>query len=288
GSFLLAIGFALPFFVDAGTFAVAAALVFLITGQFRAQPVEQQSKTIDWGGEIKEGFLWLWQHPVLRPLAIVLGFLNALGMMVFSTFILFAQEELDLETGLFTGVFGSIGEFFGFESVGALIFALLISGGAIGGIIGSVAAPRISARIGSGPSLYVTMISSSLTALVIGFASRWWVAFLMFAIGTAGAVLWNVITVSLRQTIIPDHLLGRVNSVYRFFGWGMMPIGSALGGLVMVVGEAIWDRPIGLRLPYFVVAVSQLLLFLYAAPRLTTQKMEAARAEGIAAHESAD
>ena len=33
-------------------------------------------------------------------------------------------------------------------------------------------------------------------------------------------VLWNVITVSLRQAIIPDHLLGRVNSVYRFFGWG--------------------------------------------------------------------
>ena len=44
------------------------------------------------------------------------------------------------------------------------------------------------------------------------------------------AVLWKVITVSLRQTIIPDELLGRVNSVYRFFGWGMMPIGALLGG----------------------------------------------------------
>ena len=49
------------------------------------------------------------------------------------------------------------------------------------------------------------------------------------------AVLWNVITVSLRQTIIPDHLLGRVNSVYRFFGWGMIPIGAAVGGLVVAI-----------------------------------------------------
>ncbi|MBT8197559.1 MAG: MFS transporter [Acidimicrobiia bacterium] len=286
GSFLLGITFALPFFVDAGTFAVAAALVFLITGQFRAQPVEEQSKSIDWTGDIKEGFMWLWRHPVLRPLAIVLGFLNALGMMIFSTFILFAQEELDLETGLFTGVFGSIGEWFGFESVGALIFAILLSGGAIGGIIGSVVASRVSRRLGSGPSLYVTILTGAATAIVIGFSSRWWMAFLMFAIGTSAAVLWNVITVSLRQTIIPDHLLGRVNSVYRFFGWGMMPIGSALGGLVMVVGESIVDRPFGLRLPYFVVAGAQLLLFLYAAPRLTTEKMEAARAEGLTARQS--
>ncbi|MBT8214821.1 MAG: MFS transporter [Acidimicrobiia bacterium] len=286
GSFLLGITFALPFFVDAGTFAVAAALVFLITGQFRAQPVEEQSKSIDWTGDIKEGFMWLWRHPVLRPLAIVLGFLNALGMMIFSTFILFAQEELDLETGLFTGVFGSIGEWFGFQSVGALIFAILLSGGAIGGIIGSVVASRVSQRLGSGPSLYVTILTGAATAIVIGFSSRWWMAFLMFAIGTSAAVLWNVITVSLRQTIIPDHLLGRVNSVYRFFGWGMMPIGSALGGLVMVVGESIVDRPFGLRLPYFVVAGAQLLLFLYAAPRLTTEKMEAARAEGLTARQS--
>ena len=42
------------------------------------------------------------------------------------------------------------------------------------------------------------------------------------------ALLWNVITVSLRQSIIPDHLLGRVNSVYRFLAWGMIPIGAAL------------------------------------------------------------
>ena len=46
-------------------------------------------------------------------------------------------------------------------------------------------------------------------------------------------ILWNVITVSLRQAIIPDRMLGRVNSVYRFFGWGVIPIGALVGGLLV-------------------------------------------------------
>jgi hypothetical protein len=288
GSALLAVGFALPFFVDGGTFFVAAALMFLIAGQYRAQGgAGGASKEIAWRAEIGEGFRWLWHHPVLKPLAIILGFLNGLGMMVFATFVLFAQENLDLETGLFTGVLGDVGGSLGFESIGALVFAVLMMSGALGGIIGASFASRISKRLGSGPSLWVTIVGGAVTSLIIGLASRWWVVFLAFAAGTVTAVLWNVITVSLRQTIIPDPLLGRVNSVYRFFGWGMMPIGSALGGAIVAIGEPIAGRSAALRWPYFFVAVVYLLLMIYAAPRLTSEKMEAARAEGMAAHETA-
>jgi MFS family permease len=97
------------------------------------------------------------------------------------------------------------------------------------------------------------------------------------------AVLWNVITVSLRQTIIPDELLGRVNSVYRFFAWGMIPIGTALGGLAVVLAEPSWGRSTALRTPFFVAAALGVLLMVYAVPRLTTAKLDTARAEGIAA-----
>ena len=45
-------------------------------------------------------------------------------------------------------------------------------------------------------------------------------------------MMWNVITVSLRQRITPDHLLGRLNATYRLFAWGVMPIGALLGGIV--------------------------------------------------------
>jgi MFS family permease len=100
-------------------------------------------------------------------------------------------------------------------------------------------------------------------------------------------VLWNVVTVSLRQTIIPDHLLGRVNSVYRFFGWGMMPIGALVGGLVVAVTERLGDRELALRMPWFVAAVCEFVLFLYAVPRLTTARMEAARAAAAAPAEPA-
>jgi MFS family permease len=284
GSLLLGVGFALPFFVNAGGYAVAAGLVFLIAGQFRAKGSAAGTR-VHWRVEMKEGFLFLWHHELLRPMAIILGLLNGLGMMMWATFVLFAQEELDLETGLFSGVFQPVARLFGFESVGTFIFTLLIMGGAVGGIIGSVLAARVSRALGSGPSLYLTIFGGGVTALVTGFATRWWLAFLMTVIGTFTAILWNVITVSLRQTIIPDHLLGRVNSVYRFFGWGMMPIGSFLGGVVVAAGTAWVSRSQGLRWPFFLVAIAHFALLVYAAPKLTTAKMESARAEAMARHE---
>ena len=287
GSLLLAVGFAVPFFVDAGSFAAAAGLVFLITGTFRRpRKTEAQSGAkVNWRGEIKEGFQWLWHHPVLRPMAIILGLLNALGMMVFATFILFAQENLDLGTGLLSGVLQPVADFFGADSVATFVFSLLMMAGAVGGVIGSIFAPRVSKKIGSGPSLYLTMVVGGVTTLVLGLASRWWIAWMMFAIGTFTSVLWNVITVSFRQTIIPDALLGRVNSVYRFFGWGMMPIGSLLGGAVVAIFTPLVGRSDALRWPFYIVAIAYAVLFVYAAPRLTTAKLESARAEGVAAKE---
>lgn len=289
GSILIGIGFALPFFVDAGTFAVAAALVFVISGDFRTRKATDAQQTdggtISWKAEISEGFMWLWRHSLLRPMAIILGLLNGLGMMIFSTFVLFAQENLDLETGLFTGVLEPVANFFGTDSVATFVFSVLMMAGAVGGILGSVFASRISQKLGSGPSLYATIVFGGVTALAVGLASKWWIVWLAMAVGVSTAVLWNVITVSLRQTIIPDELLGRVNSVYRFFGWGMMPLGSLAGGIVVLIGEQFVDRSAALRWPYLVVAAAYAVLFVYARPRLTTAKIEGARAEAVAAKE---
>lgn len=261
GSLLIGAMFALPFFVDAGTFAVAAVLMFTVTGDFRT-PRDDVGTRIGWKTEIGEGFRWLWQHPLLRPMAIILGFLNGLGSVVFGTFVLFAQEVLGTD---------------------AFVFALVGTGGAVGGVLGSWLAPRISRRLGSGTSLYVTLVSGVITSLIIGLTSSWVVVWVMFTAATFASVLWNVITVSLRQTIIPDRLLGRVNSVYRFFGWGMMPVGFAIGGVLVWLGELVGDRQFALRLPWLVTAAAYLAVTFYAVPRLTTAKVEAARAEGIAA-----
>lgn len=290
GSLLLGIGFALPFFIDAGTFAVAAALVFVIAGDFRnrQKTAAQSGPKVDWKGEIGEGFSWLWKHPVLRPMAIILGLLNGVAMMTFSTFILFAQENLDLGSGLFSGALQPVAEFFGADSVAAFVFSLLMMAGAIGGVVGSILAAKISTRLGSGTSLYISIAVWTTTSFVIGVSTRWWVVALWFAFNTVFMILWNIITVSYRQTIIPDALLGRVNSVYRFFGWGMMPIGSLLGGAVVAVADIWVDRSTALRWPYFVAVIVYIGVFVYALPRLSTSKLEASRAEGVAAKEAAD
>ncbi len=77
--------------------------------------------------------------------------------------------------------------------------------------------------------------------------------------------------------MIPDQLLGRVNSVYRFFGWGMMPIGAALGGLIVVATDAVASRELALRMPWLVYGAASIMLLAYAGPRLTTAAFAAAR-----------
>jgi len=266
GSLLIGVAFALPFFFDAGTFAVAAALVWLISGTFRADgAAATKGQKIDWKGEISEGFGWLWRHPLLRPMAIILGFMNGLGMVTFATFVLFAQEVLHTS---------------------AFEFALLGTGAAIGGLAGTFLASKVSSRLGSGTALFLTLSASVVITAIIGVSSHWLVVWAAFGLFTFTAILWNVITVSLRQTIIPDRLLGRVNSVYRFFAWGMMPIGSVIGGLLVVGTESVGSRELALRMPWFVAAASYVLLLIYAAPKLTTAKIESAREEGVAAKEA--
>ena len=259
GSFLIGLLVFLPFYFDAATFFVSAALIATLATTVRPVKVIDERKSLNFKAEIKEGFAWLWKHELLRPMAIILGSLNALGAITAATFILFAQEILN------TSVF---------------IFAILGTAGAIGGTVGGILGPKISAKLGSGPSLYLTLLSAPLISLIIGLNSSWQVFWALSAIGTCFAVLWNVITVSLRQSIIPSHLLGRVNSVYRFFAWGSLPIGTLIGGALVDLVELGADREFALRLPYFLVAVAGLLLFFFAAPRLTTAKIEAARAAG--------
>ena len=166
-----------------------------------------------------EGFRWLWHHELLRPMAIILGILNALGMVTVA-----------IARAVRPG---------GARTPGPTAFAVLTTGGAIGGVIGGWTAASVSPAARHRPVAVAHPdherrhdARHRAGELVAGWC------WLLFGIEMGVGVLWNVITVSLRQSIIPDHLLGRVNSVYRFFAWGMMPIGSLIGGLIVVVTDA--------------------------------------------------
>lgn len=255
GSLLLLVAFSLPFFVDAATFFVAAAMVFIIPGSFRAERDESLPRQ-SFKQDLGEGVRWLMGHSLLRPMAIILGLMNGAAMITGATIVLFAQEVLE---------------------IGPLLFTVLFFGGAVGGLIGGNVAPAISKRLGSGTALAMTLGGMAIGPLIVGLVPWWPLVIVIFGIEAMLAILWNVITVSLRQTIIPSSLLGRVNSVYRFFAWGMMPIGAAVGGVLVWVMERQFDREWALRSTWFLQAAIFVGLFAFGRAKLTTEKMEAAR-----------
>lgn len=259
GSLLIGIAIFIPFFFDAVSFFFAVALIASLKGTFKPVADDKPREKINFKAEIKEGYAWLWAHPLLRPMAIILGSMNGLGTMVGATFILFAQEVL--ETSVFT-------------------FALLGTAGAVGGTVGGLLAPKISAKLGSGRSLAMTLAAAPIGSLIIALTTTWQVVWVVVAFETFFAILWNTITVSLRQSIIPTHLLGRVNSVYRFFAWGSIPIGMFVGGGLVSALTLVISRENALRAPYIFGVVLGLILWAMAAPRLTTAKIETARKAG--------
>ncbi|MDQ3449293.1 MAG: hypothetical protein M3432_09000 [Chloroflexota bacterium] len=84
-------------------------------------------------------------------------------------------------------------------------------------------------------------------------------------------MLWNVVTVSLRQRIIPDRLLGRVNSGYRLLAWGTQPLGALLGG---VIGQLLGLQAV------FILAGAVTLLLLVARATIKDEAIDAAEAQG--------
>ena len=194
-------------------------------------------------------------------MAIALGILNGTGMMAFAILVLFAQEVLQLD---------------------ATQFGLLTTGVAAGGVAGALTADRVAKTLGQGASLFTTILAGAVSLIISGLTSSFWVFWAMGFVSAYTGTLWNVITVSLRQALIPDRILGRVNSVYRFLGWGSIPIGAALGGLVVAVAEPALGREWALRSPFLVAGAISLALYAYALPRLNTTRIEEAKrmAEG--------
>jgi MFS family permease len=190
-------------------------------------------------------------------MAIILGLLNLLGSVSGALFILFAQEVLK------TTVF---------------LFAVLGTAGAVGGILGGLIGPKISSKLGSGRALAAVLFLLPIFEIGIGASFHWAQVWLLISLTSFMSVIWNVITVSLRQSIIPSHLLGRVNSVYRLFAWGSIPIGLAIaGGLVQLV-SIFAEREWALRTPYLLAGIAGLLLFMGARIHLTEDRISRAKA----------
>lgn len=252
GAFLFAGAVSAPFVLDATSFLVAALLVFSMPGSYRA-PRPADAAPTRLRNEIGEGLRWLWHHRLLRTLGLMLSLWMLVETATFSIFVLFALEALH---------------------VSKATYGLLFSASAVGSVIGSMLATRVAARLGEARAMLGAVVVNGVGLLVVGTTHSPIVVGAMGALGGGTALIWNVITVSLRQTLIPDQLLGRVNSVYRFLGWGSMPIGAVLGGLVA--------RAAGLRAPFFLAGALLLLMALVASRVVNGPTVAAARVAAAA------
>jgi MFS family permease len=212
GGLLFAVAAGLPFAVDSASFLLSAALLLLI--RRRPEPLVPRAGRESLRRQIAEGLGWLWRHPRLRVLALFTGLVNLLTEATLSVLVIFSRDDLH------TGTAG---------------FGFLLAIGAIGGVIASVVGSSLSGRLGDRRALIAVLGTQSITQLVIFRSSSFVVVGVALAVAAFGIVVWNIVTISLRQTIVPAHLLGRVNSVYRLVAWGTIPLGAAAGGAVAAV-----------------------------------------------------
>jgi MFS family permease len=238
GSALFAVRAALPFGLDAVSFAGSAALLAGLprTAPSRAVQARSQQRM---RAQIAEGVRWLAGHRLLRTVALLLGVSNFSSQMGQATLVLLATQTLH---------------------VGTRGYGLLWTAAAIGSVLGGLVNPAITRRLGLLPSLTVAMATFAAVDAGIGLAPNFAVAAALMACNGFFVTMWNVVTVTLRQRIVPAELLGRVNSVYRMLGWGLMPLGALAGGFIA--------HAAGLRAAYVVAGVLSGAALIAALPAL--------------------
>jgi MFS family permease len=129
-------------------------------------------------------------------------------------------------------------------------YGVLLATLGVGSLLGTWLAVPAERRLGRVRTLVVSVVLTGASLLVPAVTTSPVVVGASFVVSGVAIVLWNVVTVSLRQRITPDRLLGRMNAAYRLVGWGTMPIGAVLGGFL---AEAL-----GLRATFAVAAACTL------------------------------
>jgi predicted MFS family arabinose efflux permease len=249
GSAAFAVAAWLPFLADAVSFAAGAGLVASIRGRFAPDGgAAAGAAGRSMAAEIAEGLRFLFGHRLLRAAVLLVSASNLAVMAGEAILVLFATDELGLD-----------GRGYG----------LLLAAVALGGLPGSLLAHRVAERVPPGPLIVGGVLAGAAAMACFGLATDPWLAGAAYAATGAVWGVWNVTLLSLRQAIVPDRLMGRVVGAIRLIGFGSIPIGALLGGVVA--------RQLGLRAPFLLGAAVLALAALAAAPVVTTGAIKAAR-----------
>ena len=229
GGFLFALAAAAPVFAMGGLWAVAGLVALALPIRRSSGPPIAATARRSIYAEAREGIAWLARDHIVGTLALI-GALASVGYMLpFSILVLFAQESLELNG---TG------------------YGLLLAFSALGGLLGSFLASRLRKLLGYRWTIVVSLLLGALTLGGLALTTHPIIAGVLLALYILHAVVWNICSLSLRQRLVPDDLLGRVGGAARVLGLLGLVAGSALGGILGAIDLA---TPIALGAAVFVV-----------------------------------
>ncbi|MFG2393700.1 MFS transporter [Streptomyces lavendulae] len=205
GSALLALGRAVPLLADAVSFALCALLVRSLPAAPR--PVPQAGESLL--RQARAGASYVFRDRLLLGLALRPAVGNVAFLAVETVLALFAHDRLGVD---------------------GLGFGLLLTAEATGGLLGAGIASFLGRRLGTGTALTCTALVEGLAILGLAAAPDPYAAGLALAVCGAGMGATMVLAPSLRQTIVPAHLMGRVASTSRMLAMCAAPFGAFLGG----------------------------------------------------------
>lgn len=222
---LYAISIALPFYFSSTGFFIAVLLIAVLPFQrdVNSKNVNnQESERLGLRGDIKFALTYLYQDKRIFSIVCIttsIGFFYSLSNAIAPLFLL---RELEVSPSLFGIV-------------------LAIQG--VGALVGSIVAPIASRKFGRGRALALNLFIASLMVIFIGLAPNI-LTFTVISVVVGFTIsVWNILLMSLYQSLIPSHLYGRIHGARRTIVWGLMPLGSLIGGVIARGG---------LRLPFLI------------------------------------
>lgn len=209
GAALFAIGLWLPFATQAVIMALGAVMISRVAGVSGRPMNEASSNSLPTA--IAEGVRWLWRHPRVRTLAILIFAFNITFGAAFSVLVVLASDRLGLDE---------------------LGYGLLIGSSAVGGVIGATAYGWTERRIGVVSIMRLGLIIETITHLVLATSTAAPPAFAILVLFGAHAAMWGTLSTSIRQAAVPLEYQGRVSSVYQLGLQAGLVIGAGLGAAI--------------------------------------------------------
>ena len=203
------------FIIDAASFVGSAVSLALVRTSFNPdEPPERKHILRD----VSEGLRYVFGHPVLRNISLMMALINFVLATTFTQLVLFASVELDASNTQ---------------------IAVLYAAGAAGVVCLGLAAGPLRRRLSFSVAALGALMLEGVVGVVFAFNNVYALALVLWAAISGLGLFFNINTTSLRQQIVPSHMLGRVMSVAAVLAWSAIPLGALLGGWAIEATEDV-------------------------------------------------